>query len=367
MKKKYTESSRRFFLYCVPVLFLVGLIVAAVFATPAPPKTENKDAAGKAVKPAKPVKFPLSLYATAEEDDYSGGKNCKNCHPTSQEMYERSPHSVYMKDPKNGLDKTGCEGCHGPSKPHVQHRKVDEGLFENVISYIHSTPEQVATACLRCHKSTLTQSHWKRTAHERAGVSCVTCHQMHWADRTGIERTRVAPDQKMDPYAKAAAKSKVASIWPNQPEPKALLGTDEATLCGTCHRKVISEFRNAFHHPVPEGRLVCSDCHSIHPVKDDRKLMRTAKQACITCHADVAGPFVFEHDPASDLTGQGCLECHNPHGAANPTLLNSFTRGLCIKCHTDKSINHNPGRTCWDSGCHSAIHGSNHDVNFLQR
>jgi DmsE family decaheme c-type cytochrome len=190
---------------------------------------------------------------------------------------------------------------------------------------------------------------------------------MHWGDRLGKERIPIAPDQHNDVFTKTVASTQTESVFTNTVAPKALLKSNEGNLCGSCHRRVAAQFRNNFHHPVPEGRLVCSDCHSPHPNRDDRKLTRTAKQACITCHADVAGPFVYEHDPASDLTGSGCLECHNPHGSSNPAILNSFTRGLCIKCHTDKSVNHNPGRNCWDSGCHSAIHGSNHDSHFLQR
>jgi predicted CXXCH cytochrome family protein len=364
---KNTGPYRRFFLYSIPVAFLAGLIVASVFATPAPPKSTGKDAEAKTAKAAKPVKFPLTLWAGVDEGDYSGGKNCTNCHKTQTDSYERSPHSVYMKDPHNTVDKAGCEGCHGPSKGHVAHRKEDEGRYEHVMSFTHSTAEEVATACLRCHQDTLTQTHWKKTEHAHAGVKCTSCHQMHWGDRLGKERIPIAPDQHNDVFTKTVASTQTESVFTNTVAPKALLKSNEGNLCGSCHRRVAAQFRNNFHHPVPEGRLVCSDCHSPHPNRDDRKLTRTAKQACITCHADVAGPFVYEHDPASDLTGSGCLECHNPHGSSNPAILNSFTRGLCIKCHTDKSVNHNPGRNCWDSGCHSAIHGSNHDSHFLQR
>ncbi len=365
-----SASYRHIAIYCIPVMLLVGLLVAAVFGAPAPPGTTDAEQPGrppKAAKIAKPVKFPLSLFAHADEGDYTGGRNCTNCHKTAQDSFERSPHAIFMKDPHNPVDKTGCEGCHGPSKQHVSHRKEEEGLYQNVISYTHSKPEEIAAACLRCHNDTLTESHWKKTAHAHAGVSCTTCHQIHWADRLGKERIVTTTDARNDAFTSALAKAEADPIWPNQPEPKALLKTSESTLCGTCHRKIISELRQNFHHPIPEGRLVCSDCHSIHPNKDEHKNIVTAKQACISCHADVAGPFVYEHDPTSYLPGDGCVECHNPHGSPNPALLTSFSRGLCIKCHSDKSVNHNPGRTCWDSGCHSSIHGSIHSALLFQR
>ena len=92
-----------------------------------------------------------------------------------------------------------------------------------------------------------------------------------------------------------------------------------------------------------------------------------SRELCVTCHGNVAGPFVYEHDPVVGLTGEGCMECHRPHGSNNPKLLTTFSRGACAQCHTDKANNHFPGRTCWQSGCHVAIHGSNTDPFLLHR
>jgi predicted CXXCH cytochrome family protein len=369
---KNTGFLGRMFLYVVPPLSLIGLLVAAAsIAIPAPPGAspappDASHAASK--KQQKPPKFPLNLFAQADEGDYSNEKNCANCHRTSVDSFQRSPHAVFMKDPHLPLDKQGCQACHGPSKAHVAHRQEEEGLYANVISFTHAKPEEVAAACLRCHGKTITEAHWKRTGHAHAGVSCTDCHQIHWIDRLGRDRNRPgAPYQKADAQSGTIGKTSRAAVFANAPEPKALLKADEPALCGQCHRRELAEFRHNSHHPVPEGRMVCSDCHSVHPNRDDRKQVRTAKQNCITCHADVAGPFVFEHDPVSDLTGNGCMECHRPHGSSNPRILNSFSRGLCTQCHTDKSVSHNPGRGCWDSGCHAAIHGSNHDRLLIRR
>ncbi len=319
-------------------------------------------------KPPKPPPFPLSLFAHTAEEDFLNERNCTACHRASVETFARSPHAAFMRDPHNPLDKQGCQACHGPGKRHIAHRKEEEGLYANVMSYTHAKPEEVAAACLRCHSDTMTAAHWSRTAHAHAGVSCTSCHQIHWLDRLEKDRsgTPAPPSEELQVRTDVNELPK-SDVFPNAPEPKALLKTNEATLCGKCHRQQLAEFRHNFHHPVPEGRMVCSDCHSIHPNKDGRKQVRTNKQNCITCHADVAGPFVYEHDPVSDLTGDGCLECHRAHGSSNVAMLNSVSRGLCIRCHTDKSVNHHPGRTCWDSGCHSAVHGSNHDSLFLGR
>ena len=336
---------------------VVALVAACLVAPAAPPK-----------KTAKPPAFPLNLFAEADEGDYSNEKNCATCHRASVDTFARSPHAAFMKDPHNPLDKQGCQACHGPSKRHVEHRKEEEGRYENVISYNRAKPEQIAAACLRCHADTMTTAHWKRTAHAHAGVSCTSCHQIHWLDRLGKDRqgTPGPPAEKVT-VQKGVNETPGGAVFSNAPEPKALLKSSEATLCGQCHRRELAEFRHNFHHPVPEGRLVCSDCHSVHPNKDGRKLVRTTKQNCITCHQEVAGPFVFEHDPTSDLSGEGCTECHRPHGSPNPNLLTSFSRGLCVRCHTDKSVNHHAGRSCFDSGCHSAVHGSNHSPLLFER
>jgi predicted CXXCH cytochrome family protein len=105
----------------------------------------------------------------------------------------------------------------------------------------------------------------------------------------------------------------------------------------------------------------------LHPSASAPKAINLGKDNCVSCHADVAGPFVYEHDPVEGGIGKGCLECHDPHGSHNPKLLNSFSRGLCAQCHTDKLANHFPGHSCWDSGCHVALHGSNTDPHFLTR
>jgi predicted CXXCH cytochrome family protein len=273
-----------------------------------------------------------------------------------------------MNDPNLPQDKQGCQACHGPSRPHVLHRKVEEGRYSYVISYTQAKPEEISAACLRCHQSTLSERHWKLTGHAHAGITCTNCHQIHWIDRTGKDRAHQGtPSQSLDAQSNPVNENPKSAVYADAPDPKALLKADEPTLCGQCHRHELAEFRHNFHHPVPEGRMVCSDCHSVHSNRDDRKQMQVAQRNCITCHADTAGPFVFEHDPVRNPTGLQCLECHRPHGSSNPRMLNAFSRGLCTQCHTDKAANHNPGRNCWDPGCHSAIHGSNHDPLLFRR
>ena len=346
------DTLRLLLLMALPLLLLSGLLAASV-ATPGPKK--------------KPPSFPLILFQQATPDDYIDDRACARCHAASAASMANSPHAPYMQDPHLALGFQGCQACHGPGGPHVAHRAEADHPYQYVISYTRARPMEIAQVCLRCHNDTLTMDHWRRTGHARAKVTCTDCHQIHWQDRLAVPKSPSGTQGVKDPAGimDQAGKSALTPIFSAQPDPKALLKADEATLCGRCHQAAVNEFRQNFHHPVPEGRLVCSDCHDPHPSKDLRKRFHTFKQSCVTCHPQIAGPFVYEHDPVSDLTGNGCLECHRPHGSPNPNLLSAFSRGLCLQCHSDK-VTHFPGRTCWQAGCHASPHGSNHDVLFFR-
>ncbi|MFZ4506107.1 MAG: cytochrome c3 family protein [Fimbriimonas sp.] len=289
------------------------------------------------------------LFARAKEDDFMGDRGCAECHSKVSKNFKASPHATFMVDPKLPLAKRGCEGCHGPGQIHQAE------MNSEVIAFRKMSAKESSAACLRCHGQTLNESHWKRTEHARADVSCVSCHQIH-------------PDSDPDLHGvkKGKAVDPRTPVFVAKVESKSMLRADEATLCGSCHAPQIAEFRSATHHPVPEGSMLCSDCHVPHDSKASKTKHDATKSACVTCHTEKAGPFVFEHDPVSSLGGNGCQECHRPHGSNNPKMLNSVSRGLCAQCHTDKLGSHYPGQTCWTAGCHVASHGSNTSSKFLR-
>lgn len=287
------------------------------------------------------------LFARAKPDDYMSQQGCAECHASISANFPASPHAALVSDASLPLDKQGCQGCHGPGNIH----QAEEGA--EVISFTKMTPKESSAACLRCHEKTMAPSHWKRTEHARADVACVSCHQIHTDTDTNLGHAL----EKKDPRSQVF----VAKV-----DPKAMLKADEATLCGSCHPASIAEFRGATHHPVPEGVMVCSDCHTSHPTKDSKVGHDALKGKCVSCHSEKAGPFLYEHDPVAGFTGNGCQECHKPHGSNNPKMLNSVTRGLCAQCHTDKLAKHYPGQSCWNAGCHVSSHGSNADPRFLK-
>ncbi|MBS1722900.1 MAG: hypothetical protein JSS66_08105 [Armatimonadetes bacterium] len=295
----------------------------------------------------KPTSQADRLFARAKPDDYMSEAGCAECHAKVSENFAASPHAAFVSDESLPLDKRGCQGCHGPG--HIHQAEKDP----EVISFTSMSPKESSAACLRCHEKTMSASHWKRTEHARADLSCVSCHKIH-------------PDSEPNLGPGAEKKDPRAPFFVAKQEPKLMLKADESTLCGSCHQSTLAEFRGASHHPVPEGRVACSDCHSVHPTKDAKVNHDLIKGKCVTCHTEKAGPFVYEHDPVAGFTGRGCEECHRPHGTNNPKLLNSVTRGLCAQCHTDKLAKHYPGQTCWTAGCHVSTHGSNTDPRFLK-
>lgn len=286
------------------------------------------------------------LFAKATPEDYIGSAACAECHGSKVENFAQSPHAMFMTNTDLPDSKRGCEGCHGPGKLHTAEENSE------VIAFRKMSPAESSAACLRCHETTLTASHWKRTEHANANVSCVSCHQIH-------------PDSDPDlPGLKKGADARAVGFTAKV-DKMAMLRADEATLCGSCHASATGDFRNAYHHPVPEGTMVCSDCHSAHPSKTEKSKSGGFKDKCVTCHTEKAGPFVYEHQPVAGFSSDGCAECHKPHGSNNHAMLNANSRGLCGQCHTDKLATHFPNQRCWNSGCHVSLHGSNTNRRFF--
>lgn len=148
--------------------------------------------------------------------------------------------------------------------------------------------------------------------------------------------------------------------------------------CFECHRPVEAEFRLPQHHPLLEQKMNCVQCHDPHgrdifKAADGLALARP-NESCGQCHREQTRPFVFEH-PA---LREGCTVCHNVHGSINAKLLAQPDANLCLRCHAQVqgpgvargqfyigNVDHTSFLrlgTCWSSGCHTAVHGSNVDI-----
>jgi predicted CXXCH cytochrome family protein len=157
---------------------------------------------------------------------------------------------------------------------------------------------------------------------------------------------------------------------------KGLIVRSDPQACFSCHLGVWGKFRLQHHHPVPEGRMSCTDCHSMHG-EDVRATggegllgmgIDSKNEKCFKCHKEMRGPFVFEHDAMRE----GCASCHNPHGSTYDKLLVAGQTVTCLRCHWQTGFNTTTaalggirhggfsigqGEECIDH--HRAPHGSN--------
>jgi DmsE family decaheme c-type cytochrome len=156
-------------------------------------------------------------------------------------------------------------------------------------------------------------------------------------------------------------------------------------VCFTCHKEQRGDSHKISHHPIGEGKVVCSDCHNPHGSAGPKLLKKnTVTETCYTCHAEKRGPLLWEHQPVAE----DCTNCHTPHGSNIAPLLKSRPPFLCDECHDGPHASVTPvgrnaagtqggltttlpsesytGRACMN--CHSMVHGSNSPAGaFLHR
>lgn len=330
--------------------------VAALAATSS--KTLSAEAATEPSDSKKNEPVDLSKYV--------GSESCAECHGAEVNHYALTAHNK-TKLISDKVDLRGCEACHGGARDHVGFylniQKLNEaGKEAEATTLMNDTTKMIAAKlnsfkemssaqstaiCLKCHEGSQGRSeerfNYRRSEHSRHGVSCNDCHSSHEPKRTEF-----------------------------------LLKGTEPGMCYTCHAEQKASFAKPFHHKVPEGGMKCSDCHNQHGGFLNKSLRNsvTGDAACVKCHADKQGPFVFEHAP---VKVEGCQACHTPHGSTNPKLLTrNLVRFLCIECHSNA-----PGLDAEGAGlgpqathdqslpryqnctaCHIEIHGSNKNRAF---
>lgn len=291
--------------------------------------------------------------------DYLGTDTCKECHEDQFKAFSHTSHSQLAKISSWKNKVTGCESCHGPGKAHVE----GGGDVTKIVSFKNKSSKETSETCLNCHAGKEEHNNFRRGEHWRNDIGCTDCHSSH-SFETGKNR----------------ANSNVFVARANAEKPGFAtlrsLKSSEPQLCMGCHNETRHQFNLPFHHKVLEGAIKCSDCHNPHGGFEAKqaRLATGADAACIKCHADKQGPFVYEHAP---LKTEGCVACHTPHGSANPRLLTtSRVAQLCLTCH---STSHDVGAiepagpqhnlnaqyaNC--TNCHVKIHGSHSSPVFFR-
>lgn len=284
--------------------------------------------------PGEAPSAPASYQAMQAE--YVGSDLCQECHADQSESYMSSLHAGldwsemdFPFEVEEGLD-IRCESCHGPGSNHVEMAGTEEpGFRDAIISFARVSAEKGSEQCLQCHANIEAQMHFDNSIHSNAEVGCADCHSGHQS---------VAVRAALD-----------------KPEPQ---------LCYDCHGDKRAQFGLPERHPVDQGLMTCTDCHTPHGNNNPTNLVAVGNATCTECHQDKAGPFVFPH-PAVET--DGCIACHQPHGSVNNHLLNYRQVAFnCLQCHPSQPTFHvQPGYSeC--TTCHIMIHGSNLHPAFLR-
>ncbi len=284
-------------------------------------------------QPAAAAKSPVPISAYSPK----GADTCLACHG-GEAAVTGIFHTKHARanDPRGPFGHGGlqCEACHGPGGAHVQ---AGGGPLAGMIDFgiKASAPAAKQNAqCLVCHQSNAAHD-WASSAHAASDVACASCHQLHVSK---------------DPVQATATQGEVCSI---------------------CHQAQHSDSLKPSHHPLREGTMACTACHSPHGSTAPAQLVKnTVNETCTTCHAEYRGPFLWEHQPVTE----DCTNCHNPHGSAQPALLKLRPPFLCQTCHegaghpsivnTPKGLagGASPSAYLLAGGCvncHSQVHGSN--------
>ena len=230
-----------------------------------------------------------------------------------------------------------CTTCHGDSLKHTKKPGANkpDRMF---IRELALPAAERSDVCLTCHNKDAKRALWGGSQHSNADIACNSCHKIHGNNDKALSRAM------------------------------------QNDLCFTCHKEQRTQVNKPSHHPLPEGKMVCTDCHNPHGSVGPKLVKRDSTNAtCYTCHAEKRGPFVHQHDPVAE----DCSNCHNPHGSVIGSMLKSRPPLLCQQCHTPhvagavgavgvsnatalsgKNVaNLWQGRSCLN--CHTQIHGSN--------
>ena len=295
--------------------------------------------AALASSPGSPDPTPTpAATAPSTASSSSAAPKCADCHTDLVSAFASNPHGRWShKGPKPDPE-SFCSNCHGDGTKHAE-----AGGDASLIQRFKTAAD--AELCRSCHEKTDDRtSSWTGFHANTDAVNCLSCHSVH-----------------------------------NPPKESAhLLAKMPGPLCQTCHNNVSASFRNKpFTHRLDRGGMTCVDCHDPHGRKGQTvRLTREGELACLNCHSEKRGPFVFDH-----VTGSAgdCLSCHQPHGSNNPKMLQwARVDQLCLSCHSQTGGPANPSpqppsfhdvtlpryRNC--TTCHVAVHGSNLSPTLLK-
>ena len=272
-----------------------------------------------------PENAPTPRQRTTEQ--VVGGK-CLQCHRKVVEEFVNEVHGKSAHFMAGGSEAT-CETCHGDGTKHN-----DTTLAADIANPPRMKPAEADKTCLACHSRDHNRTFFAASAHDRKGMSCLSCHSTHHFKSVGKE----------------------------------LIQPTEGELCTSCHTEIRKAYfqrsTHLFRTENHDEKIACATCHNPHGSEAPKLIAAVSTNAlCYTCHAELRGPFLWEHPPVRE----NCQNCHLAHGSNNPTLLKTRLHMLCQQCHMHMLNRHQTvagfdvftfNRGC--ANCHNQVHGSNH-------
>jgi DmsE family decaheme c-type cytochrome len=298
----------------------VVLLILVLLGWPSPAPAQ------KAAEPTTPANMPPG---------HVGAEMCKNCHEEAFNRFSNTKMGrLFLKQPRNSQEASGCESCHGPGQDHV-----DAGGKGPIITFAKNDPTPVEkrnAMCLSCHTKG-NRVFWSGSSHDARNIACTNCH----------------------------------TVMENHSSRNNLAKETEIETCGSCHLQKRATTMRSSHMPLREGKMTCTSCHNPHGTVTPALLRENSlNDNCYRCHTEKRGPFLWQHAPVIE----SCANCHDPHGSNHEKMLKVAKPRLCQQCHIESRHPTSPyGRDPGSAkfvmsgscvNCHVNIHGSNHPSGF---
>jgi predicted CXXCH cytochrome family protein len=215
-----------------------------------------------------------------------------------------------------------CVKCHDP---HTSDNK-------NQLRKAVSGDTKDTNLCLRCHKMGMNVPK-DGSRHPALDNGCDTCHTTHKTGERGVREfdfhlTKNAPGLCQDCHDVKDADL----IKAHQGQP---FGSADCVSCHDPHQSDAKHLMAKFtHNPFAGGQ--CDTCHQ--PAKDGKVVLTaaSAKEICVTCHADKADQIEKSKVQHPGAAGD-CTDCHSPHAGNSPYFPKPNPVAVCTGCHSDSN------------------------------
>jgi len=318
--------------------YATALIALLLFGVTARAGQTAQQQPAPATEPQKPAEAPKAA------EQAQAAMSCGDCHEQAKAFVMNAHARGSVK--KGEVSNDVCTTCHGDGTDHMN------GGGDKTKINKPAGLKGAQETCMMCHDTTTSKVSRAAGMHANSkAVNCLSCHSIHNSDVR-------APHLVAKPQLK---------------------------LCGTCHTQAASFRNRAYAHRLGEGGMECSSCHEPHgrgseagrslTLAGHLRTTSTGESACVSCHTEKRGPFVFQH---GGYAAADCTTCHDAHGSSNPKMLKRATvMQVCIECHSPiqtVSLGSQPPsfhnltdaryQNC--TTCHVAVHGSNRDQQLLK-